>query len=954
MTSPKPSRRKKANLTPNNETFRLLFANHPIPMWIYDLKTLAFLEVNDAALEKYGYTRDEFQTLTIKDIRPAEDVERLINILEQKRPSFHHTGKWRHCLKNGQVIDVEITRHTLDFEGQKAVLVMAQDITERKQAEEALRESEDKFKYFFEYSAIGKSITLLSDGMNANQALCDLLGYTQAELKSKKWQEITHPDDIELTQKEIDQLISGEQNSVRFNKRFIHKNGHVVWVDLSSSLRRDKDGKPLYLMSSVIDITERKRAEDELKESQKRFATIFRANPAAIAMTRLDDGQLVDVNAAWQRMTGYVHTEVVGRTPQELNLWGHPEEQERLIEMLGEQGKAHGEVELRQKSGEIRDMLMSAELIELAGKRYLLTMAQDVTESKRVADIIRKKNQMLLALQNVALEIGAELQLPILLESILQHAQSMLNADRGGGIYLYDAGENVMKLAQGSGINQGREGITVQMDKGVVGDVFRTAQPLVIGDYTHWEGRATVLIADPPSTVMGVPLFLNNQIAGVLTLIANSHLRKFNEQDVQQAEMFAAQASIGIRNAQHYQQAQQETSERKRAEEALAKSEKKLRTLFETMSEGIVYEDHDGKIISANPAAERLLGLSFDQMQGRTSVDLRWKAIHADGSPFPGETHSLNVAAKTGKPATGEVMGIYNPKSDAYVWLSVNSTPEFLTGEKKPFQAYAVFRDITERKRAEDVLKEYNARLETAVELRTSELRETQEKLVRQEKLAVLGQLAGSVGHELRNPLAVINNALYYLKLVGADSSEKVKEYLGIIQTEAHTAEKIITDLLDFARIKSVDVEAVSAFRLVERVFERYPAPNSVNVTLEIPADLPMLYVDPRQMEQVLGNLIINACQAMTIGGDSTGGKLTITARQEQEMIAIVVKDTGVGISPENMKKLFEPLFTTKAKGIGLGLAVSQKLVEANGGRIEVQSEAGKGSTFTVYLPVKQ
>jgi len=151
-----------------------------------------------------------------------------------------------------------------------------------------------------------------------------------------------------------------------------------------------------------------------------------------------------------------------------------------------------------------------------------------------------------------------------------------------------------------------------------------------------------------------------------------------------------------------------------------------------------------------------------------------------------------------------------------------------------------------------------------------------------------------------------------------------------------------------------VDVEAVSAFRLVERVFERYPAPNSVNVTLEIPADLPMLYVDPRQMEQVLGNLIINACQAMTIGGDSTGGKLTITARQEQEMIAIVMKDTGVGISPENMKKLFEPLFTTKAKGIGLGLAVSQKLVEANGGRIEVQSEAGKGSTFTVYLPVKQ
>ena len=241
-----------------------------------------------------------------------------------------------------------------------------------------------------------------------------------------------------------------------------------------------------------------------------------------------------------------------------------------------------------------------------------------------------------------------------------------------------------------------------------------------------------------------------------------------------------------------------------------------------------------------------------------------------------------------------------------------------------------------------------NAELAQRIEERTSELREAQEKLIRHERLAVLGQMAGSVGHELRNPLTVIKSAVYYLKLVQPDADEKVKEYLERIEGETSTAEKIITDLLDFARVKSVDVEAVSAFRLVERIFERYPAPNSVNVTLEIPADLPMLYVDPHQMEQVLGNLIINACQAM-----SAGGELAITAHQEQEMIAIAVKDSGVGIPPENMEKIFEPLFTTKAKGIGLGLAVSQKLVEANSGRLEVQSEAGKGSTFTVYLPMK-
>jgi signal transduction histidine kinase len=132
-----------------------------------------------------------------------------------------------------------------------------------------------------------------------------------------------------------------------------------------------------------------------------------------------------------------------------------------------------------------------------------------------------------------------------------------------------------------------------------------------------------------------------------------------------------------------------------------------------------------------------------------------------------------------------------------------------------------------------------------------------------------------------------------------------------------------------------------------------------VDVILEIPPDLAKVFVDPHQMTQVLGNLTVNACQAMVTPGSpnsTTGalkrGYLTISAAAEDDFIAIAVKDTGVGIPPENMKKLFEPLFTTKLKGIGLGLAVSRKLTEANGGRIEVQSEAGVGTTFIVYLPI--
>ncbi len=269
--------------------------------------------------------------------------------------------------------------------------------------------------------------------------------------------------------------------------------------------------------------------------------------------------------------------------------------------------------------------------------------------------------------------------------------------------------------------------------------------------------------------------------------------------------------------------------------------------------------------------------------------------------------------------------------------------------------------EIAERKQAELQIANYAEHLAQEVSERTSELRDAQEQLVRQERLALMGQLAGSIGHELRNPLGVILNAVYFLKMVAQkDTSDKVKEYLTIIENEARTSDKIVTDLLDFTRLKSIDRETVSVSDLISETLERFPVPPSVEVVLEISPDLPKIYVDSQHMIQILRNLTVNASQAMAskiIAGLTTGvsttGKLTLSANVHDEMVRLNIQDTGVGIPPENLPKLFEPLFTTKIKGIGLGLAVSKKLIEANGGRIEVKSEAGVGSTFTIWMPVK-
>ncbi|KKL91342.1 hypothetical protein LCGC14_1895670, partial [marine sediment metagenome] len=257
--------------------------------------------------------------------------------------------------------------------------------------------------------------------------------------------------------------------------------------------------------------------------------------------------------------------------------------------------------------------------------------------------------------------------------------------------------------------------------------------------------------------------------------------------------------------------------------------------------------------------------------------------------------------------------------------------------------------EITSRKRAEEELKEHSERLEEIVEERTKDLKGAQKELIRKEKLSVLGQLAGGVGHELCNPLGVISNAVYYLKLVLQDADNDVKEYLETISAEVDCSTEIISDLLDLSRTRSGQREKVEISELINQILDKHRSPEEVELTTKIASDLPSVYVDSRQIGQVLHNLVTNAYQAMP-----EGGKLTISARAEKERVILSIIDTGCGISRENIKKLFEPLFTTKARGIGLGLTVCKNLVETNGGSIEVESKEGKGSTFTLFLPINE
>lgn len=227
-------------------------------------------------------------------------------------------------------------------------------------------------------------------------------------------------------------------------------------------------------------------------------------------------------------------------------------------------------------------------------------------------------------------------------------------------------------------------------------------------------------------------------------------------------------------------------------------------------------------------------------------------------------------------------------------------------------------------------------------------LREMQERLMRSERLAVLGQLAGGVGHELRNPLGAIKNATYFLNMALEQPEPQVRETLEILEREVAASERIISSLLDFARPKPPTRRKVNINEVVQETLSRNGVPGNVRIVKKLDESLPVILADPDQLSQAFGNIIRNAIQAMP-----EGGRLTVKSKVSRPgWVSVSIADTGVGISPKDQQKLFEPLFTTKTKGIGLGLPVTKILVEGHGGTIEVKSKVGKGSTFTVMLPM--
>lgn len=369
-------------------------------------------------------------------------------------------------------------------------------------------------------------------------------------------------------------------------------------------------------------------------------------------------------------------------------------------------------------------------------------------------------------------------------------------------------------------------------------------------------------------------------------------------------------------------------------------SERKFRTLFETMSQGVLYHSPDGKLTAANSAAEKILGLGFEQMKNIDFFDQgTWYSVRDDGSISSGETYPAVTALSSGTAVKEKVLGFLNTGTRSYVWLMVSAMPQFREMENKPYQVFTTFTDITDLKMTEFELKKAKQKAEESDRLKSA--------------------FMANMSHEIRTPMNGIIGFADLLK-TPALSGESQKMYIEAITTSSKRMLNIINDLVDISKIEAGQIEIrkkkVNIQELLKELIVFFsPEAEKKNISFKTNIQLPgedfIIESDRTKLAQILTNLLNNSLKFTVKGSIELGCRI-----EERRYILFYVSDTGKGIRRELHEKIFERFGqgdgADEHEGVGLGLAISKAFVESMKGKIGVDSEPSRGSLFYFTIPI--
>ena len=335
------SERKQAEkaLRESEEKYRFLFANNPQPMWVYDLETLGFLEVNQAAVDHYGYSNEEFLSMTIKDIRPTEDIPQLVNHLGLSRHIINKAGTWRHLKKNGEIIFVEITSHAVSFNGRNARHILVNDITESKRTEKALIKSEQKYRNLHKSMVDGFAyVNMQGLIIDFNESFKQLLGYRDEELSLLNYNDLTPEKWHDFEHQIIAEQVLVRGYSDIYVKEYQKKDGTIFPVEIHTFLLRNDAGENEGMWAIVRDITERKRAEEALIESRQQLLDIIDFLPDATFVID-NEKKVIAWNKAIEEMTGVKKQDMIGKGDYAYAIPFYGKKQNLFVDILDAQNE---------------------------------------------------------------------------------------------------------------------------------------------------------------------------------------------------------------------------------------------------------------------------------------------------------------------------------------------------------------------------------------------------------------------------------------------------------------------------------------------------------------------------------------------------------------------------------------------------------------------------------------
>jgi PAS domain S-box-containing protein len=798
---------------------------------------------------------------------------------------------------------------------------------------QVLLESEERYRILFETMVLGVVYQDI-DGkiISANPAAEQILGLSIDQMQGRTstdpmWKSIhedgsdfpgeTHPSMVALkTGKTIKNVVMGV---------FDPKNEQTRWININATPQFKKDDKkPFQVYTTFEDITKRKKAEETLNESEEKFSKAFHSNSAAMTVTRLSDGMIINANESFETLFGYTHDETIGHSTNELGIWLSPQERDAEVEELLRRGKLPmHEVTFGTKSGKHIHVLFSVELINIKGQSYILTTSTDITERKKAEEnnqkLLESEQQLTeeLTTSNEELQSTTE-ELQVSNEELRQQEYKLLQA------------YNDLKTSE-------------ERFKGIIENIQDA--------YMRANKEGTIIMASPSAARM-YRFNSTQEMLGTTTHSyfknsedRNSAIEKLKKHGKYNGYEVEARRNDGTffwvsQNAQYYYDDQgniqgsetivRDMTLRKEIEAALIKSEKSLDKAQHIAQIGSwEWNIKTGKIIWSNELYS-IYGVDQNSFTPTLSSfedfmypdDEKFVNQHVDQLLSEGKSHNFDfrIVLDDGS------IRVLNTLAEV-VEYDKNGEPSIIVG---------INQDITERKE---------------IELK---LNHNIKKLAQSNK--ELEQFAYITSHDLREPLRMITSFLQLLERRYTDQLDQdANEFIGFAVDGAKRLDAMTKDLLQYSKITSEqqEIKPVNFEHVLHEALINLKIPIEENNAVITHDPLPTINGDEHLKVQLFQNIIGNAIKYRS----NKTPMIHISAIKENNQYLFNIKDNGIGMSHEHLKRIFtifQRLHThTEYEGTGIGLAIAQKIVHQQNGQIWAESEPGKGTTFYFTIPIK-